>query len=161
MALIVNGTTISNTNDIVYNGTTLTKIVFDGVTVWEKDDGKTSVDVGIYIMNNGASFDQPGYDEIKVQLSTFDRNFVKIKAQMALIIGDYDGYEVNLTLTPNAQNASDTILVPEDKRVNLSFVTFRDADDTIVGEYEVNKDFHIMGGPGEIDEDFTLQVTKA
>ena len=161
MALIVNGTTISETNDIVYNETTLTKVMFDGVTVWEKDDGKTLIDVGIYIMSNGASFDNPGYDEIKVQLSTFDSNFVKVKAQMALIIGDYDGYEVNLTLTPNAQNASKTILVPEDKRVTLSFVTFRDADDTIVGEYEVNKYFHELGGPGEIDEDFTLQVTKA
>lgn len=161
MALIVNGTTIPETNDIVYNGTALTKIVFDGVTVWEKDDSKTSVDVGIYIMSNGASFDNPGYDEIKVQFSTFDSHFVKVKAQMAFIIGDYDPYEVNLTITPNAQNASDTILVPEDKRVTLSFVVFRDADNTIVGEYEINKYFHELGGPGEIDEDFTLQVTKA
>jgi hypothetical protein len=161
MALIVNGTTIPETNDIVYNGTALTKIVFNGVTVWKKDDSKTLVDVGIYIMSNGASFDNPGYDEINVYLSTFDSNFVKIKAQMALIIGDYDPYEVNLTLTPNAQNASKTILVPEDKRVTLSFVVFRDADDTIVGEYEINKYFHELGGPGEIDEDFTIQVTKA
>jgi hypothetical protein len=161
MALIVNGTTIPETNDIVYNGTALTKIVFDGVTVWKKDDSKTLVDVGIYIMSNGASFDNPGYDEVKVQLSTFDRHFVKIKAQMGFIIGAYDPYEVNLTLTPNAQNASDTILVPEDKRVTLSFVVFRDADNTIVGEYEINKYFHELGGPGEIDEDFTIQVTKA
>lgn len=161
MALIVNGTTIPETNDIVYNGTALTKIVFNGVTVWKKDDSKTSVDVDIYVMSNGASFDNPGYDEIKVQLSTFDSHFVKIKAQMAFIIGAYDPYEVNLTLTPNAQNASDTILVPEDKRVTLSFVVFRDADNTIVGEYDINKYFHELGGPGEIDEDFTLQVTKA
>ena len=161
MALIVNGTTIPETNDIVYNGTALTKIVFNGVTVWEKDDSKTLIDVGIYIMSNGASFDQPGYDEIRVYLQTFDSHFVKVKAQMALIIGDYDPYEVNLTITSSTQDASKTLLVPEDKRVTLSFVVFRDENDAIIGEYEINKYFHELGGPAEIDEDFTLQVTKA
>ena len=36
MSLIYNGVTIPNGAVITYGGTTLTKIIFDGVTVWQK-----------------------------------------------------------------------------------------------------------------------------
>ncbi len=36
MALIYNGTTIPSSATIKYNGTTLTKIIYNGVTVWQK-----------------------------------------------------------------------------------------------------------------------------
>lgn len=36
MALIYNGTTIPNTATINYNGTSLTKIIYNGTTVWQK-----------------------------------------------------------------------------------------------------------------------------
>ena len=36
MALIYNGTTIPNNATITYNGTALTKIIFNGVEVWKK-----------------------------------------------------------------------------------------------------------------------------
>ncbi len=36
MALIYNGTTIPNTATINYNGTSLTKVIYNGTTVWQK-----------------------------------------------------------------------------------------------------------------------------
>ena len=48
MALIVNGTEISNKHDIIYNGTSLTKIIYNDTTVWEKLVYKTKY-MNIYI----------------------------------------------------------------------------------------------------------------
>lgn len=36
MPLIINGTTIPSSGTINYNGTSLTKVIFNGVTVWQK-----------------------------------------------------------------------------------------------------------------------------
>lgn len=48
MALIYNGTTIPSTATIKYNGTNLTKIIYNGVTVWQKN---------IYIIKAGEVID--------------------------------------------------------------------------------------------------------
>lgn len=44
MALIYNGTTLPSTANITYNGTSLTKIIYNGVTVWQKS---------FYVIQNG------------------------------------------------------------------------------------------------------------
>lgn len=46
MSLIFNGTTIPSTGTIKYNGTSLTKVIYDGNTVWTKD-------TNVYLYNSG------------------------------------------------------------------------------------------------------------
>ena len=46
MALKYNGTTIPGTGTVKYNGTSLTKVIYNGTTVWTKDNNK-------YLFDNG------------------------------------------------------------------------------------------------------------
>lgn len=47
MSLIVDGTNIPNTGDIYYNGTKLTKVICNGVTVWEKQTIPDTITSGL------------------------------------------------------------------------------------------------------------------
>jgi len=69
MPLIYNGTEIPNTSSINYNGTSLTKVIYNGVTVWEKY--VAPVDNNYYIFKDNAkrinySYDIDGDDDAHI-----------------------------------------------------------------------------------------------
>ena len=136
MPLVINGNTVPPTNTVTYNGTSLTKIVCNGSTVWNKAISTKKVSVTAEMYVGGASTTYPNYNSVYFFLSTSANSFTKIRAEAEVVLTD-GTTTTSATITPNENSVRTTVgMLKKDTYMSWNTITFYDEYNEKIEEAE-------------------------